>query len=181
MQRRFPIWLGVVLVLIAGVLVFNLFEQPADNQQAKEDPEQVPKTEVQTAPDFALTDLEGNSVSLGDFKGKNVYINFWASWCGPCRLEMPDIEKIHHKYNDQDLVVLAVNIGESNDTVRAYMKNNNLSFTALLDPNGSAAKTYKVSSIPLSIFINTEGVIVGKRVGLMNLEQMEAYVSELYN
>jgi hypothetical protein len=60
------------------------------------------------------------------------------------------------------------------------MKNNNLSFTALLDPKGKAAKTYKVSSIPVSIFINKEGLIVGKRVGLMNLEQMEGYVSELY-
>jgi len=178
MQRNFPIWLIVVLILIVGVLVFNVIGQPP--AEISEDPIKIDKSQFQTAPDFTLTDLAGNTVSLTDYKGKNIYLNFWASWCGPCKMEMPDIEKIYQEYKDKDLIVLAVDVGENMDTVNDFVTANQFNFSVLLDPKGSVAKTYKVSSIPVSIFINKEGLIVSKKIGLMTHAQMQAYVSELY-
>lgn len=192
MKRNFPIWLILMVIFIAGYLTYSIFSQPANqakqsnqeqpnqDQSTKEQPTPVDKSQVQAAPDFTLTDLDGQNISLSDFQGKNVYINFWASWCGPCKLEMPDIEKIHQDYKDKDLVVLAVNIGESQDKVKTFMNANSLSFPVLLDSQGKTAKTYKVSSIPVSLFVNKEGLIVGKQVGLMTHSQMEAYVADLY-
>jgi thiol-disulfide isomerase/thioredoxin len=131
MKRNFPIWLGVVLVILAGALLMNLFQQPAADQQAQKNEATSPsvvKSDVQQAPNFTLQDLKGNTVSLSDFHGKNIYLNFWASWCGPCKMEMPDLEKIYQKYKDKDLVVLAVNIAENKETVEAFIKANNFSF-----------------------------------------------------
>ncbi len=93
---------------------------------------------------------------------------------------MPDIEKIYQEYKDKDLVVLAVNVGEGQDTVKSFIDTHQLSFPVLLDSKTEAARIYKVSSIPVSIFINKEGIIAAKRVGLMTHEEMEAYVAELY-
>jgi thiol-disulfide isomerase/thioredoxin len=196
MKRNFPVWLGVIIVFFAGFLIYSILNRPSDtlqppisqhssdNQQPSE--EQPPITDksadrsgVQSAPNFTLTNLDSETVSLSDFKGKNVYLNFWASWCGPCKLEMPDLEKISQEYQDKDLVVLAVNVGENQNKVQAFMDANEFSFPVLLDPQGKAAKTYKVSSIPVSIFINEEGIIVNKKIGLMTHSQMKAYISEL--
>jgi thiol-disulfide isomerase/thioredoxin len=196
MPKNFPVWLGVIIVFFAGLLIYNILNQPSNTQKPpisqepsnnRQPSEEYPSTtdksaarsEVQSAPDFTLTDLNNETVSLSDFEGKNVYLNFWASWCGPCKLEMPDIEKIYQEYQDRDLVVLAVNVGENQSKVQAFMNANEFNFPVLLDLQGKAAKTYKVSSIPVSIFINKEGIIVNKKIGLMTHSQMKAYISEL--
>lgn len=197
MKRNFPIWLVVFIILLGSLLAYNILSQKSDtllnSQQSAQSKTSEPtapqtqqsdtvdKSQVQTAPNFTLTDLNGKTVSLSDYKGKNIYINFWASWCGPCRLEMPDIEKIYQAYKDKELIILAVNIGESKDKVKAFMNVNELNFPVLLDTEGKAAKIYKVSSIPVSLFINKEGVVVGKQVGLMNYNHMESYIKELNN
>lgn len=194
MKRNFPVWLGIGLVVIAAYLIYILLNQPFNVQQPgggpKTNPQQssgqsnqppIEKTELQVAPDFTLTDLEGNSVTLSDYAGKkNIYLNFWASWCSPCRLEMPDLEEIYQAYQDQDLVVLAVNVGESREEVQDFINRNGYNFKVLLDTKNKAASLYKASSIPTSVFINKEGLIVGKRVGLMTAAEMEAYISQLF-
>lgn len=180
MKRNFPVWLGIIIVLSAGYFIFNILSEPSNTQQpANQQSKDSNKSELQSAPDFTLTDLDGNNVSLTDFKGKNIYLNFWASWCGPCKLEMPDIEKIHQEYKDKDLVVLAVNLGENKNKVTSFINANKFSFTVLVDPQGKTARSYQVSSIPVSVFINKEGLIVSKRAGLMTYSQMEAYVNDL--
>jgi thiol-disulfide isomerase/thioredoxin len=131
------------------------------------------------AAEFTLTDLNGIEVSLEDFHGKNVYLNFWATWCPPCRSEMPDLERIHQSYKDKDLVVLAVNIGEDKGTVEAYIKESNFSFRVLLDSDQRVAAEYRISSIPQSYFINREGRIAAKKIGSMSEAQMEEYIRML--
>lgn len=131
------------------------------------------------AADFTLADLNGNTVSLKDFRGKKVYLNFWASWCPPCRREMPDIQKVYEKYQDKDLVVLTVNLGEDKNTVENFINRNNYSFRVLLDPYQSVAQAYDITSIPVSYFIDREGNIVSKRIGAMTLEQMESNIELL--
>ena len=138
-----------------------------------------PDSDRIAALDFKLKDLNGKDVSLSDFKGKKVFLNFWASWCRPCKDEMPDIEKLYGSTKDTDLVILAVNIGEDKATAKSFMENNKLNFTVLLDSNQSVAAQYSISAIPTSFFIDKKGNIVSTVRGGMTLEQMKYNISKL--
>jgi len=169
-----------LLVILAGLVIYSLLFYPLDAPPEGDNPTPPNTGQIDLAPDFSLTDLDGNTVSLSDYRGqKNVYINFWASWCGPCKLEMPDIEEIHREYEDKDLVVLTVNVGESQNVVEKYINSNGFSFPVLLDPEMAVSKLYKVNSIPVSIFIDKEGKIINQRVGLLTKEQMLSYIEKL--
>ena len=126
------------------------------------------------APDFTLTDLDGNSVRLADFRGQAVFLNFWATWCPPCRAEMPDIEALHRKYRDRGVVVLGVDLRESESTVRTYLERGGYTWTFLIDTTGRVASAYRVSAIPTSFFIDREGVIRAVVIGGMTASTMEA-------
>jgi len=110
-------------------------------------------------PNFSLATLEGKQISLGDFKGKTVLLDFWATWCVPCRESTPMIEKLHADFSGKGLVTLAVNYGEDPDTVKGYLAHNPIALPNLLDQEKSVADLYKVSSIPAFIVISGEGKI----------------------
>lgn len=129
--------------------------------------------------DFTLTDLNGKTVSLKDFKGKNVYINFWTTWCTWCKKEMPDIEKVYGEYKDKNLVILAINMGEDKATSAKYIQDNNYNFNVLLDTDQAVANQYNITSIPVSLFIDTNGNIAQKQVGAITKEKMESIINEL--
>lgn len=131
------------------------------------------------ANDFKLQDLSGKNVSLSDFKGKKVFLNFWATWCPPCRGEMPDIEKLYDETKNSDLVILAINIGEDRDTVQSFLKSNNYNFNVLLDISQSTAGKYNISGIPTSYFINKDGTVSAKKIGAMSLSEMKSYINAL--
>ncbi len=117
------------------------------------------------APDFQLSDLDGQSVSLSDFRGQPVLVNFWATWCGPCRYEMPFLQRIHEEQAVNGLVVLGVNLGESPDEVREFMGEFGLSFTTLLDSRQEVGLMYNVRAIPTTLLIDGNGVIRDRKVG----------------
>lgn len=129
--------------------------------------------------DFKLKDLDGKELSLSDLKGKKVFLNFWANWCGPCRAEMPEIEKLYQETKDSDLVIVAVEIGEPLDTVKSFIDKNKYNFKVLLDSDQSVASQYNIASIPTSYFIDVDGNIISKHVGAMNIDQMKAYIKTL--
>lgn len=133
------------------------------------------------APDFKLKDLNGKEVSLSDYKGKNVLLNFWASWCPPCRAEMPDIEKLYQETKNTDTIILAVNLGEDRGTVKSFIDANKYNFNILLDSDQQAAAEFNISSIPSWFFINKDGNIVTSHIGAMSLAQMKSYVQLLEN
>jgi thiol-disulfide isomerase/thioredoxin len=128
---------------------------------------------------FKLKDLNGKEVSLSDFKGKKVLLNFWASWCGPCISEMPDIQKLYNETKDSDLVILAVNLGEDKDTVKSFIDINKYNFTVLLDLDQNTSRQYNITAIPTSFFIDKEGNIVSTVKGAMTFEQMKNYINKL--
>lgn len=131
-----------------------------------------------TAPDFTLTDLDGNEVALSSLRGKVVFINFWATWCGPCRLEMPEMKRLHEQ-EIPDLVILAVNLTEtekSGEHVRAFMDLFEYTFPVLLDVNSAVTEGYQAVSIPTSYFVGPDGTIRAKHIGPMRLSTMESYV-----
>ena len=117
------------------------------------------------APDFQLPNLEGQSISLSDFRGKPVLLNFWATWCPPCRFEMPFIQLIFGESSDTGLVVLAIDIGEAPDKVKDYLQSGNYSFPVLLDTNQAVALDYNVRAIPTTFLIDKDGIIQVIKVG----------------
>ncbi len=115
------------------------------------------------APDFDLRDRTGKSVSLKRLKGKAVLLDFWATWCAPCRATMPEVENLHRKYRSQGLEVIGINIEGKSPDVLAYLNDNRYSFTILFDSgdwNSVVAKQYNVSTIPRTILIDKQGNIV---------------------
>ena len=114
------------------------------------------------APDFTLEDLSGNRMSLHDFKGKVVFLNFWATWCIPCREEMPQMEKLYREFKDQGLEVVAVNFREDKPTVKKFVEKLGLTFRILLDPDGGVSNEYGAWALPLSYFVDRKGIFIGK-------------------
>lgn len=122
------------------------------------------------APNFTLKNLDGEEVSLEDYRGKIVLVNFWASWCKYCDMEMPDLQRLDEE-ND-DLVVLAVNVQEDKKIVEEYISKGNYKFEVLLDEEGEIAKIYLVNGLPNSYFIDEDGILLGRVPGAMTYDQM---------
>lgn len=118
------------------------------------------------APDFSLLDMQGNKVTLSQFKGKVVIINFWATWCPPCREEMPSMEKLYRRFADKGLVMLALNVeDDGKELVADFLKKTPYSFPILLDEDQSVQETYGVFRFPESFIIDRNGQVVERIVG----------------
>ncbi|MHB1414669.1 MAG: TlpA family protein disulfide reductase [Chloroflexota bacterium] len=133
----------------------------------------------QAAPNIAVTGLDGGAVQLADLKGKVVMLNFWASYCDPCKQEMPDMEKVYQAVGAKGVVVLGVNMGEDPAKVAAFVKDLGLTFPIALDSKGTAAATYGVNAIPASYFIDKDGVIRYVRIGQLDQKTIDQYLASL--
>jgi len=183
--------LPLVTILIFGICIYSVVDYNKNKSKdlsitTKENsntdkaiPNASSDTKKIAAVNFKLKDLNGKDVSLSDFKGKKVFLNFWASWCPPCKAEMPDIEKLYGETKDSDLVILAVNIGEDKTTVKSFIDKNKYTFTILLDLDQSIASKYNISAIPTSFFIDKEGNVVSTIRGGMTTQQMKTNISKL--
>jgi len=122
--------------------------------------------EQRVAPaDFSLPSLNGESVALSSYKGSVVILNFWATWCPPCRAEMPSMETLYKRFQNQGLTILAVDLGETAAAVRQFIKNNNYTFPVLLDLKSNVGSLYGVRAIPASYIIDREGKIIASIMG----------------
>ena len=133
----------------------------------------------QLALDFTLATLDGSEKSLSDFRGQVVLVNFWASWCGPCRIEFPALKSIYEKYKDKGFTIVAVNLGEKPQTAAEFAKQFELPFTVMLDTNAGVARIYGAYSIPTSYFLDRQGVIRELRAGAMPENYVETIVAQL--
>lgn len=136
-----------------------------------------------SAPNFTLTTLDGKEVSLADYKGKKVVLNFWATWCPPCKAEMPHMQNYYEDKAEQENVeILAVNLTSSDvglDKVKAFQEDYALSFPIPLDEEGVVGDTYQAITIPTTYMIDTTGTIQNKIVGPMDEQMLTDYVSNL--
>lgn len=123
------------------------------------------------APAFTLLNLNNKEVSLADYRGQKVFLNFWATWCPPCREEMPDLQKLHEEYDDE-IAVLTVNIGESKPTAVNFMMENKLNLPVLLDQDKSTAQDFLVRAIPTTYILDEKGVIIEKTFGGLSYNSM---------
>jgi peroxiredoxin len=145
------------LILGAAAIVLAITFAIVWTQSAKYEPLVVGKE----APDFALTDLNEKPVRLSDFRGKVVFLNFWATWCAPCREEMPSMEVLHKNFEKDGLVILAVSIDRVTTTkdIPPFVKGMNLTFPVLIDSWGKTDKPYKRMGVPETFIIDQQGVI----------------------
>jgi cytochrome c biogenesis protein CcmG, thiol:disulfide interchange protein DsbE len=128
------------------------------------------------APDLQVLGLDGQILRLSEFRGQPVWLNFWATWCPPCRAENPDIEAIQREFADRGLIVLAVSVGESPEVVRGYVERVGLSSTVGLDLNSVAAARYRVAGLPTHVFIDRRGTVRAYRIGALGKGSMRAMV-----
>ncbi len=131
------------------------------------------------AHDFSLPGLDGNEVSLSELSGQPVIINFWATWCAPCRLEMPELQKTYEEHQDQDLVILAINEQEQTQDVRDFFDEMGFTFTPLLDSEGEVGRAYGMVGLPSTFFINTSGEVAAVHRGILTGEQIDTYLTQI--
>lgn len=130
------------------------------------------------APDFALTDLDGNIISLADLRGRPVIINFWATWCAPCRLEMPELQAAYQRYQANELAILAINREETAEEVAAYFQELQLTFPPLLDEKAVIANLYQIFNMPTTYFVNPDGLVAAIHHGPLSQKLLDNYLSQ---
>ncbi len=179
---------GVVLIIALALLIFvgggnngGVGEPAAPPPNALQLPVSGPPVTVGAQPyEFTLRDLDGNPVTLSQFGGRPVIINFWATWCGPCRIEMPHLQAAFEQRQDDGLVILALDQDEAADTVAAFFYDEfGLTFTPVLDEGKLTAQNYGlVGTLPTSVFINPDGEITAIHRGPMVPEQIDGYLAD---
>ena len=135
-----------------------------------------------SAPAFTLKSLDGDSVSLSQFKGRPVVINFWGTWCPPCRDEIPLLVAVYHPNQDTGLVILAVN-GRDQETstraVRKFAEEFQMAFPVLLDESGTVRKRYRLLGLPTTVFIGADGIVRAVNIGPLTAAALQQHVAEI--
>lgn len=134
------------------------------------------------APDFTVFDTDGKAVSLSDFKGKPVVINFWATWCGYCKKEMPDFEKVYKEYGDK-VQFMMVNLtdgqSETEDQAREFIKKEGFTFPVYFDINNETSSLYGISGLPMTIVVGSDGNVTGYAKGMLDEETLSSAIKNL--
>jgi len=162
----------IILTVLAGAVVFTIY-----SSFTKEKHDILKVGDV--APDFALVDLDGESHRLSDYKGQGVFLNFWGTWCAPCKKEMPAMGRQYQVYKDQGVQVLAVNIAESDLKVRTFAEQYGMTFPTLIDKNKSVMQAYSIRPLPTTLLINPEGKIVKIITGEMSEKSIQGYMEQI--
>ncbi len=175
-----------IFVTVLGSLFLNahiFLDQAHGNVHYMEELGIITLNEKIKAPAFKLRDLNGMEVELEDFRGKIVFLNFWATWCPPCRAEMPSMEELYAKFKNEDFTILAVDLQESSEKVTAFKEQYQLSFPILLDSDGVVGLFYGVRSIPTTYLVDKESFIIGGALGARNWASPEAFglIEQLLN
>ncbi|MBO0600466.1 thiol-disulfide oxidoreductase ResA [Sporosarcina sp. E16_3] len=139
----------IVLLLLVSAVVYTIASKDKVRVLAVGD----------KAPDFELVDLEGNKQRLSDYKGEGVFLNFWGTWCGPCKKEMPYMENQHKAFEEKGVNILAVNIAESNLKVETFIEQYGLTFPIVIDKDKSVKEAYNIVPLPTTFLINKDGRI----------------------
>lgn len=182
MKNKRVLYLIIVLALIvASVAVYFVVEAILD-KSGNDDKVNAPVSlrfnileEPVKAANITFDDMEGNRYSMSDFEDKNVIINFWAVFCGPCVTELPDFDKAVKEFESMNTILLAINIVEPKPEVQEFIDNINLSNLGFyMDVDGNSAYTYSVSTIPRTLVINKEGYIIAAATGAVTYDDLMA-------
>ncbi len=133
----------------------------------------------QQAPDFSLTDLDGNPIRLSDLWGRPVILHFWATWCPVCRQETPTLEAVHQRYRSRGITLLGINLRERLESVQEFARSFGLAFPILIDTDGSVAGRYQVTGIPTTLFVDPSGIVRARHIGPIQETQWEEYIGQI--
>ena len=164
--------LAVLAVVAAGALLLQGRIAESDVRPPPGGPPRVGAP----APDFALRDLDGNAVRLSAIRGERVIISFWATWCPPCRVEMPALDRVDREYRGRGVTVLAVNQMEVRETVVAFRSELSLGLKLLLDSQGETARLYRVYSLPTTAFVDSDGMVEEVHSGALSYDDLARWV-----
>ena len=160
----------LVLVVAIPIILISLKERGARSRFTR------PLQEGRPAPDFTFPDLDGRRVSLSDFRGKVVFVNIWATWCPPCRDEMPSMQTLYERFKGEHFEILAVSIdADGRKAVVPFMQQMNLTFPALLDPKEQIRSLYRITGVPETFIVDREGVLVNKVIGPMDWSSPQVF------
>lgn len=135
----------------------------------------------QAAPDFALTDLDGNPVQLSDYEGRPVIVNFWGSWCGPCVEEFPLLQQALSRHQADGLAVLGIVVRDNSESARSFMARMGADWTAAMDPGGMTAISFGILAPPESFFIDRDGVVRGRQIGQLTAGDLQRQLALALN
>lgn len=173
--------IAVLILAVWGIYDYTKNQTESSNQQQTTEESEIGIKKGNKAPDFELLNLNGEPVKLSDFTDKKVILNYWATWCPPCRAEMPHMEKFY-KDNEKDVVVLAVNLTnteQNRDNVSDFVKDFGLTFPIVMDEEGDVSSTYQVIAYPTSYIIDSQGIIQEVFQGAINYDIMEKAISKI--
>jgi peroxiredoxin len=166
-----------IFLISGGILVFFgfvvLLMHPSPNNNIG------PVRIGQTMPDLTLNDLSGKQVKLSNYAGKPVLINAWATWCPPCRAEMPDLNEFYQAHQAEGFTVLAINAGEDSTTVSSFINEKGFTFPVLLDPDTVTLSNMGIDSFPTSILVGRDGVIKTIHIGMLTPESLANEITPL--
>lgn len=167
-------YLGVLLIIVTVIMVFTGSKLMAAGNDAA-------PAIGHLAPDFTLTNLNGKNIQLKEITGQNkvTLVNFWATWCPPCRGEIPELVKLYQKYGSQKMALLAVNLQEDPGQVKAFAADKRMSFPILIDNKGQVANKYQVTGIPTTFIVDRQGYIRDFIVGGTTYGVLEAKIQPL--
>ncbi|PGT79576.1 thiol-disulfide oxidoreductase ResA [Bacillus sp. AFS040349] len=170
-KRRLIVRAGILIgfvAVIAYILYTNFFNN--DNGLI---------TEGDIAPDFQLQTLDGETVRLSDYKGQGVFLNFWATYCPPCKEEMPYMQNQYEEFKDKGVTILAIDVGEPKLTVEKFVKRHGLTFPILLDQNEDVLDSYGVGPIPVTFLIDKDGKVVDRITAGLTEEDIKKYLTRI--
>ncbi len=169
---KYKTWI-LIFLFVTGVIILFFLNVKDMNLLISRQPEIGIGTK---APDFSFPGLDGQMISLSDYKGKVVLVNIWATWCPPCVSEMPSMEKLYNRFKKDNFEILAVSIDALGaKSVAPFMKLYNLTFPALLDTRGSIKTTYRATGVPESFIIDKNGIILQKVIGGFDWSKPEVF------
>ena len=190
MNKKLKLILGIVVfaILIGGaVILYNTlskkYQPEVETEQENEDVEE-DEVVLRKAPDFTVYDIDGNPVSLSDFAGKPVVLNFWASWCPPCKGEMPEFQKLYDELKDEVHFVMVDMVDDAQETVEtgsSFIEENGYTFPVYYDTDYDAAITYQAMSLPMTFFIDKEGNFITGHKGMITADLLKERVEDIRN
>lgn len=182
-SRIYRLVAGALIAVGIAIIYFFGFPDRNDNELPPEpvpsETRQVAPQEDSIAPDFTLRNTEGESVQLSQLRGHPVLINFWATWCAPCRIEMPFFQDRYEKFQQEGFQILAVDFDEPEDEVAVFGEELGLTFDLLLDPGAEIQSLYRVLGYPTSFFVDREGVIQAQHIGVMTEDQLDNNLAQI--